>query len=729
MSKREVDEQVNGDDSIDLRDLLGLLIDEWRWIAGITLGVLLIAVLYAFTATPVYQTNALVQVEKQDSGLGGIEELSSMLSGELPSEAEIEIVRSRMVLNDAIAQEKLAISVEPKRFPLFGEAIARRYDGETPADPWLGFDSYAWGGERIQVDRVDVEGALVGEVLTLVAGEGGAYTLYGPEHETLLTGKVGEAAEGGGVGLFIAELVARAGTVFQLVRHHPLATLADLRDRFSVAELGKQTGILRLALEGTDREAIASTLNTIANIYLRQNVERQSKEAEQSLEFLNEQLPELKTQLEDAEHALNRFRVEEGSVDLNLEAQGLLEQLTEVEGQMSQLELQKAELAQRFTAEHPTMQAIEQQRRELEQVRAKLDRQIRELPENEQDSLRLMRDVNVANQLYLLLLNRAQELKVVRAGTVGNVRIIDQAYVPREPVKPKKPLVLALGLTLGALLGVFAVFLRQALDSGIRDPKVLEQHFGLPVYAIVPRSQTEAQNRPESKSQTLIALRDPQDAAVESLRSLRTSLEFLFHESPNRILAIGGPAPEIGKSFVAANLGTLMAQVGRRVLVVDADLRRGHLHRKFGLERAPGLSELIAGAIGPDEAIRKTDAVESLAVLPSGRLPPNPAELLVSRRFEDLLQELAERFDVVLLDAPPILAASEAANIAKLAGINLVVVRSGQQNRREVELAVDRLVQAGAPPKGFVFNDMTVGSRRYEYAGYRYYKYGPEQAT
>jgi tyrosine-protein kinase Etk/Wzc len=678
---------------------------------------------HAFTTTPVFRTDALVQVEEQQATLGGIEELSSMLGGDTPTAAEIEIIRSRMVLAQAIEQEDLHIGVEPKRFPLIGSVFARRHRGEEVADPRFGLDSYAWGGERVQIDRLEVDRSLQGQTFTLVAGKDGGYTVLGADQATLLTGKVGAPATGAGVAMFVSELRARPQTEFAVVRRPTLAALSGLLGRLSVAERGRQTGILELALEGTDPDKIAATLNAISNIYLRQNVERRSEEAGKTLQFLNDQLPELKSELDAAGQALNHFRVKKGSIDLSLETQGMLEQLTEIERQISEMELTRVERAQLFTAEHPSMLALNQQREELVRTRTNLDGQIRELPAAEQDALRLMRDVRVADELYSLLLNRAQELRVVRAGTIGNVRIIDTAYAPSGPVKPRKSRVLFLGLVLGGMLGVAVVFVRQALDSAIRDPKALEQHFGMPVYAIVPRSEAEIrENEKDATSMQLIALDDPHDPAVESLRSLRTSIEFLFHESPNRILTIGGPAPEVGKSFVSANVGALMAQAGRRVLLVDADLRRGHLHRKFTVGREPGLSELIAGQISADEAVQAA-GTENLFLLPSGRLPPNPAELLVSRRFEQVLAELAQQYDAIVLDAPPVLAASEAATLAKLAGINLLVVRCGQQNRREVELAVDRLVQAGARPNGFIFNDLAVGSRRYAYAGYRYYRY------
>lgn len=703
---------------IDLRDVLALALDGWRWIVGITLVVLLIAALYALSTARIYQTNALVQVESRETGIGGLAELSTLLGEEAPTEAEIEIIRSRSVLLEAIEQRHLDIVVRPVRFPLLGGFLARQHASDEPAGAWPGFERFAWGGEDLQIDRLDIDRALEGETLVLTAGEGGEYTLHDPDGELLLQGRVGEAAQGNGVEMFVARIDARAGTRFEVTHLDEFVTLANLHERLRVAERGRKTGILELTLEGEDREEIAETLNAIVNIYVRQNVERRSAEAAQTLDFITGQLPELKAELDSAEEAMNRFRVEKGSVDMSLETQGLLEQLAELERQASELSLRRAELAQRFTSQHPAMIAIARQEAETGDARAQLERQIRELPEAEQHALQLMRDVRVTNELYTLLLNRAQELKVVRAGTVGNVRVIDTAFVPRQPVRPKLAVIFVAAILLGTMLGLFVVFLRQMLDGSMHDPKDLEQAFDLPVYAIVPRSDIERQ----LGERHLIAVHAPDDPAVESLRSLRTSLEFLLKESGSRIITIGGPAPAVGKSFVSANLAVLFAQVGRKVLVIDADLRKGHVHRKFMMDRAPGLSELITGHANPEDAIRRAGP-ENLFVLPSGRFPPNPAELLASRRVEKLLTAFADEYDLVLVDAPPVLAASEAAHLARLAGTNLLVVRSGRQTRREVELAVDRLERAGASTAGFIFNDMAVGSRRYAYAGYRYYRY------
>lgn len=713
------------DQPLSAAEYVALFADHARLIVAVTIVAALLAVAYAALATPVYKTNAMIQVEEKTGGLAGLGELTTLLTGNTPTDAEIEILRSRSVLGNTIAAENLAIEARPFHFPLIGAAVARAYDGDGPAPAWLGLSRYAWGGENIRVDRLMVPNALLGEALTMVAGDDDRYTVEWTGR-TLLEGAVGEAAEGNGVSLFVSRLEARPGTHFSLLRRNWLDTLEDLESRLAVSERGRQTGIIQLSLQGRDPGQIAATLNSIADSYLRQNIERSSADAAKTLEFLNQQLPRLKTNLDAAEAALNQYRTVQGSVDLSLETQGLLAQIAEVEKQVSELELREAELGQRFTAQHPVMVALLQQRTELAATRENLQVQVRQLPAAEQVSLRLMRDVQVANELYMLLLNRAQELKVVQAGAVGNVRIIDRAFVPVQPFSPRPVWLATTGTVLGFALACLFVFLRESLNTTVREPEDLERIVDLPVYAIVPHSPAEEKLHPDSsrKEHTakLLLQGHPEDPAIESLRSLRTSLEFLLLDVPTNVVTVGGPVPDAGKSFVTSNLAALFEQTGRRVLLIDADLRRGHLHRLFDVARKPGLTELISSEVNRQAAV-VNPGYERLQLLPTGTLPPNPAEMISSPRFEALLSEIRSDYDLVFIDAPPVLGAAEAVSLARLSSVNLLVIRSGRQGPREVRLALDKLQQVSVTPNGFILNDLHLSARRYSYAGYHYYRY------
>jgi len=716
-------------DEIDLRELVGALIQE-RWlIAGVTVLCLLLGAAYAFLATPIYESDVLIQVEQKKGGMAGLDELSMMLGGvgDAATEAEIEIIRSRSVLGAAVEQLGLDIAVVPKRFPLIGNTLARRYAGDGPASPVLGMSSFAWGGEKILVQRLELPRSLEGVPLTLQAGDQGQYQIHGPEGEPIIHGSAGVSATAGPVRIFIAELNARPGTEFTLIKKPRLAAISNLQNQLSVSEKGKKTGIIQIRLQGDDPERITNVLNTISAIYVRQNMERRSEEAQKTLAFLDEKLPVLKGELDASETRLNNYRSKMGSVDLPLETQKLLTKTSEIEQQLTTLALKQNELAAKFTANHPALVTLAQQRATLESQLDVLNEQIRKMPDDVQESIQLERDVKVSNDLYLMLLNKAQELRVVKAGTIGNVRTLDEAPRPYKPVKPKKPMILALALVFGGMLGIMIVFVKHALFRGIEDAEELERAIGLPTFASIPHSDRQAkQTRSrDSKDGSLqpLALIDTRDVAVESIRSLRTAMQFALMEAANNIVVITGPSPGIGKSFVSANLACALAEAGKRTLLIDGDMRRGSLHSYFGLRgNKNGLSNYISFGMEAAAVIHATTQ-EKLFLLPRGTIPPNPAELLLSQRFEQLLKQLASEFDIVIVDSPPVLAVTDAAIVGRHAATTFMVVRHGAHHMREVELSVKRLRQNGINPQGFIFNDVPMQSKGYGY-GYHYqYQY------
>jgi tyrosine-protein kinase Etk/Wzc len=715
------------EDEIDLGDYIATILESKWLIATITAVVLALGLAYAFLATPIYRGDVLVQVEDKSSGVAGLEDLSAMFTGETPAETEIEIIRSRSVIGATVDQLGLDTTVEPKYFPIFGAAIARRQDpADGLAKAWFGLKGFAWGGERIQVERLQVPRDYEGEELTLVARGDGKYDLFGPDDELLLKGAVNIPAAGHGVKAFVTELVARPGTQFRLAKQSRAQTIGNLQDDLKVSEKGKKTGIIQIVLDGERPPRVAATLDAISTLYLRQNVERKSAEAEKTLEFLNTQLPDVKAKVDAAEARLNAYKSRVGSIDLTLEAQAVLDKTADIEKALTELDLKRKELLEKFTESHPALITLKQKKEQLEAERAALEGQIKNMPEEAQESIRLARDVKVANELYVLMLNKAQEMNVLKAGTIGNVRILDHALVGTKPVKPKKALTAALSLVVGMMLGIVAAFVRKSLTRGVEDPDLIEQRLGLSVYASIPHSDAQQRlvrkGRKNQKFVKLLALDDPKDLAIESLRSLRTSLQFALLDAKNQIVTITGPSPNIGKSFVAANLAYVLADAGKRTLLIDADMRKGHLHEYFGFKRTQGLSGLISGEVSMEQGIRKT-GIDALDFIPSGIVPPNPSELLMSDRFKEVLDNLAGKYDLVIVDTPPVLAVTDATIVGRHAGVNFVVLRSGMHPLREIELSIKRLTQNGIKPQGFIVNDVALHSGRYGYGRYGRYGY------
>ena len=702
------------EDEISLGDLLGVLIEN-RWlILAIMLVALIIGGFKAYTAVPIYKTDGLLQVEeKSNGGLGNLE-MAMYFEQYVPVAAEIEIIRSRSVLGDVVDNLKLDIFAEPEYMPYIGAALARRLPvGERPA---------------ITVDSLDVPDSARGQSMKLVATSSEEYDLYDASGSLLLRGMVGNAEVaklpgGGELSIFLSRLQGEPDQVFWVSRIPRMISIRALQGNLSVSERGDWSGILELSVKGANPERITRQANEIANVYVRQNVERKSAEAEQTLQFLDRQLPVVRQSMETAELALNSFRLEKGSIDLPAETQSVLQTIVSIEQQLNEIRQEREKVTLAFTELHPTVVALDRQIAQLNNQLTALNEQVQDLPSTQQELVGLIRDVEVNTNLYTSLLTTSQELRVAKAGTVGNVRVIDYAEVPTSPISPNRPKMLLLALLAGAVVGVALAFLRKALKTGVEDSELIERQVNLPVYATIPHSKNQDRIYRELKShkakRAILAVKVPDDAAIESLRNLRTALHFGMMNVKNNCVMIAGPSPTVGKSFISVNLAAVLASNAKKVLLIDGDLRRGHLHEYLGINRENGLSDFISGDIPIGQVLHQT-TVPGLTLIPTGTLPPNPAELLLHQRFANILSVLGPRYDHIIIDSPPILAVTDATIIGQMVGGALMVLKSGNHPMREIEQAVKRLQQAEVNLRGILLNDVRMSGKRYGAGKYHY---------
>ena len=722
------------DDSINLASYLDLLYDN-RWlITIIALAVTLLGSAYAFMAKPVYEANILVQVEDSASSSKNIlGDMASMFDLKTAATAEMEILRSRFVVSRVVNDTLLYIDVQPKYFPVVGRWVASRNKGLSQPG-LLGMEGYAWGAEQARVSLFNVPEALENHRFVLTAVDRDHYRLSAPDLGQILVGQVGEIVkqntEQGAIELRVDNMSARPGAQFYLTRAPVLEAVEKLQRALTIAEKGKQSGIIGVAMEGSDPRKTAAILNAIGLEYIRQNVDRKSEEAQKSLAFLDKQLPEMKANLEQAEVKYNTLRNSRGTVDLGEEAKSVLQQSVQSQSKLVELKQKRAELLTRFQPSNPLVDAVTQQINTLNAEIASVNAKIKLMPSVEQDVLRLTRDVKVNTELYTSLLNTSQQLRLVKASKVGNARLLDVAEKPLQPVRPKRAIVIAIAALIGLFLGVIGAFIRKNLFGGIEEPHEIEQMLGLTVSAAIPHSDkqkalyTEMQGNPKKVS--LLAHADPQDQSIESLRSFRTSLQFSMLSAKNNIVLVSGPTPGVGKSFVSANFAAILASTGKRVLLVDADLRKGYLQKYFGLQRANGLSELISGNLSLDAVLHK-GVIDNVDFISTGVLPPNPAELLAHANLTHFLSAASAQYDIVLIDTAPVLAVSDALVVAPQVGTVFSVVRGGVSTLGEIEEAAKRFKLGGAPVAGIVFNDLKARIGRYgygsKYGKYRYAQY------
>lgn len=715
---------TNTEDTIDLKELFFSLIAQWKLIALCILLSLICALLYLRATPDTYSVNALVQVEENKGASAALlGDLSSMVEQKQPAQAEIEILKSRLVLGNVIQHLNLDLKISGTENS-FTDRLLSPHHYQTEYQP----KSVVFKDDEKAFDirQFNVPSNFRDKNLELRFKDGQFSLTNTQTEQVILTAKTNQAntlRTTDGLWNISIYTQDQLNDVYLIQKQSLPAAVNNILANYSVAEKGKLTGILGLNYQGTDKTHITQVLNAILVSYSQQNIERRSAETAQTLKFLDEQLPELKQQLDVAEREFNKFRQQYNTVDVTKESELYLTQSVTLETQKAQLEQQVAEAGAKYTAEHPVMQQMNAQLGAINKKIGELNATLKELPDLQRRYLQLYREVEVKQQLYTALLNSYQQLRIAKAGEIGNVRIVDTAVEPIEPIAPKKLQILILSIFLGGFLGTLLALLRNMMRSGIKDSTQIENELDLPVYATVPRSPVQESRiniLKKKKNIPILAVKNSDDIAIESLRSMRTAIHFALSSARNNLITISGPAPEVGKSFISTNLATILAQSDKRVLIIDADLRRGYLHKYFNLDTQPGLTELLNGQQSLETVIRHTE-VPGLSVISRGKSPANPSELLSSNQFKNLLEQMSEKFDHVIIDTPPVLAVTDGIIISQYTGVNLVIARYAKTQMKELELTLNRFEQAGVKVNGFILNDIQRSSAGYGYGyGYNY---------
>ncbi|MCA8102057.1 polysaccharide biosynthesis tyrosine autokinase [Burkholderia contaminans] len=728
-------------DELDVRGILDVLIRHAGHIVAVTMACAALGAGYAFVVKPVYKADIAVQVESGGSDLrsmaggglvGGIGALFDVKSTD---DGEMEILRSRLVTEPVVDGQHLHIEARPRRVPVIGPVVARFNRGlSTPG--LFGIGGFVWGNERIDVPQFDVPRGLQEHTFVVTSLGDRRYRLSGGDLDRDAEGAIGEPLRvktaAGDVTLKVTGIEAEVGAQFVVKANSRQVVLAELQKKLTIANRGKdQSGVIGVSYESHDPVRAAAVLNVLADNYVRQNANRKAATAEKSLAFLSDQVPTVEQQLRTAEDRLNSYQARHEIVDLTEQAKAMLTQSTAAQMSLFELEQKRLALASTMTQVHPELAAVDRQIAAAKAQIGTINDTIRRLPDAQQNVMRLRRDVTVQTEIYVGLLNSIQQLRLATASKIGNVRVIDRAIAPDEPVRPKPVLVTAIAAMVGLVLGTCGVIGRAVLFGGATDPAEIERDTNLNVMATIPHSVVQrriAQRAAAVDGATILALARPNEPAVEALRSLCTALRFQLIDRPegNRVL-ITGPSAGIGKSFVSANLAALLGQSGTHVLLIDGDLRRGELAKCFGMRPDIGLSTVLRGDVTAADAIVR-DVAPNVDLLPPGPRADRPVELLTSDRLAALLTHVARDYDVVLLDAPPLLPVTDAVVLAAHADTILLAARAGVTTSDELLESAKRIERVGARATAVVFNDFRPGLRSARYGNYGAYGYGNDDS-
>ncbi|MFM0136265.1 polysaccharide biosynthesis tyrosine autokinase [Caballeronia grimmiae] len=734
--------------------MLALLRDHVWELLLVTLGVVAIATAYAFLATPQYQGDAVVRVDPMEPNALGLSlqnEDGKVLVNPSPG-AEMAVMTTRSVLQPVIERYRFDVAVIPKQVPIIGAVANKLSRPAHPSAPWLGLDSFAWGGEVLQVASFDVPHELEEEKFVLVAGENGHYQLMSPLGEMLILGVAGKPASANGVSLDIKKLVARPGTEFTLIRYNSRDAVKRFADALQVSDMAKDTGVIEITFLDKDPYRAAGVTNALVDQYIATAVAAKQRNDSATLDFINQELPRLKADLKRKEQALNDYRSKASALHPTTEAQAYLQGSIELQKQYATLQMERTQLLNRFQPNSRWISNIDDQLNDLKRAMSALDTRFSQMPSSERHALDLERDARVAETIYLGMVQKSEQLSVRRASTTGGAHVVDRAITPLHPVKPNRLLVISGGLLVGLVCGIFTVFIRRHVMSGGTDPSYVEEQLNVRLIGSVyfsnhelsysknalrgsllrPHSLTipasrlanvSASSRPPRRyfapahdgDLSLLAARYPQDPAIEAIREVCSTLLNDLSESNNKIVCLTGPTAGAGKSFIAANLAAVVADIGHRVLLIDGDMRRGRLASLFGQRNAGGLHEVLKGDRDVHSVLRST-GIDGLSFMSCGSRGENPSILLMKNLSDHVLADLRPFFDVIVIDTPPMLAVGDASIVAKRADATLLVLRSGLQSEKEISETVKKLERADAYVLGAVFNAIPIRRRDQSYS-------------
>ena len=715
-----------GELNLSFHQLIGAISESRLLVAGIIVACLAIGGFLTVRATPIYQSSAKLLILSSHSsfGLAGLEQLSSLVVGTTtPTKTQIELLKTRSILEPVIRNLNLNVTVEKPHASFFQRLFGSRQ------------------GNKVQVHTFEVPQALDGKQFIIKPLSTERYAIISSTGEQIVEGQTGEKlvadVPAGRVEIQLDSLGGRSEP-FTIVHNSPDGAVTALRGNLSAAEAGTQTGVIEVDLRGASPVLITRELNELLKQTVAENAKRSVLQAQKQLEFLKGQLPDINDRVVTAQSNLANFMAKHPTIILSQTGAGggssyLVSSASMIEQKISALQVEISKLKILSGPQNPQIALLQAQVNELRTQRASAMSSIAKLPEDQQKLIRLQLDATVAQTLYQAVVSQILTLQIAQAGAVGDAVVVEPAHVPAQPISPNHLLDLGRALLIGILLGVGAAYGRRMLHRGIEDPDMLETRLGLPVYAVIPHSKIQerlgrAKQQPQSTVNLLAADPDAENATLETLKSLRTAIQIAMPKEGPRIVCVSSLGPEEGKSFVSSNIGYLLSQSMGKTLLIDGDMRRGHLHKSFSLARVPGLAEVLSGSMPVDSAIRKS-GVDNLDLLPTGVLPDDAAALLARARVDLVLAELSNKYDLIVIDLPPVLAVGDAFSIAKYATLHLLLIRYGLHSERQIQLVQRRFERHGIDVHGAILNNVTASAARYAYHQYGYsynYQYKSE---
>ncbi|MCK5214816.1 MAG: AAA family ATPase [Candidatus Omnitrophica bacterium] len=509
-------------------------------------------------------------------------------------------------------------------------------------------------------------------------------------------------------------------------------SVVQLQNRLN-AEIIGSTNIIRITSTADTPHEAMELANTVAQVYVEENLLEKRKQASTARQFIEEQLSQLESRLREGEKNLYTYNEENFNIKL---AEPLQQKLVTLEFELSSL-------LQKYTDRHPRVLQLQEQINDMGE-------HLKGFSGHDLEYAGLLREVEVNRKLYAMLKEKLEEARITEAQKVEDVSIVDPAVLPLTPVSAQKEVRILISAIGGVILGLALAFVMETLDTSVGTIEDVEKLLNLPIVGVVPSStkfyeedqnffqkikgrfKMQTEEHSDDRRVNLIVHYDPTSPIAEAYRNLRTNLKLKPHQ---KSILLTSASPREGKSTNLMNLGLAFAQKGLKTLLISSDLRRPVIAKTFGVHREPGLNEVLTGAVTLEEGIRgvydmmlgemfleeivKSPSLGNIWILPCGHITTNPAELLESKEFPLLMNELKERFDILLFDSPPVLSITDASLLTPKVDVVVLVYEIGKTSRNALLRAKNQLELVGADIAGVILNHIAPQSETFE--SYPYY--------
>lgn len=750
----------------------------------ITLFFLLLGLLYLYIATPRYMSHTSLEVEVPagNQRIGRVEDLIAAMQnpGIADIDTEIDVLRSDMLLSKVASKIYTSVRYTDMR------GLKKREFYKNP--PILVNDIHIYDKRLFSttfiVKVLDKNCFILSYKKPLLKKLLSRLRIFETENDSVFDRiyRFSEPVKGKSFSFIIHNTGAKAGDSYRFSFYYKPELIKNIKKNLNIKPASARSSVIKITYEDIDPYRVRDFLNMLTQSYIALNIDKKSKNASSTLAFLDRQLAQIKKELQHSSNLLKRYKERNSFIDIDTKSREIVDKLIDYEKAYAQAKLQyqtfkilraelrrgnyaamsgfgraypildnmvqqlqdaearKAELLITLTPMHPEVVAaqrrIAQIKRGINEVAAGIDKELKQhlvalkrmvskersymkqLPEKEQNLANLERVFGVNEKLYLYLLQRRSELSLLQASKVSDIRVLDKPYVALKPSKPNKTIVLMTSLFLGLLFSFFATFFR--FNTKIRTAEDVERNSDLPLLGIIPYVEEK------DLYNSAYVLKEPTSTAAEAFRAIRSNLEYIAPATEGgKVILVTSSVPNEGKTVVAANLASVLGMSEKRVIILSLDLRRPELHHKFGLSNKLGISDVLSGKAELKNVVWEHTVYKNLNIVTSGRIPPNPAELLASTNMKKLIEKLKQEYDYIILDTPPINYVADAMALFKYADVILFVVKSDFTDEKYLKAFNEIVRKMNLKHVGIVLNSVKKKYNKLEQFDRKYLYYEP----